>query len=62
MWRIVSLVSILFGLVGIAAPAVTPMPWRYGVIYWVGEVSVNFKYFAMLATSVLESVFSFWNL
>ena len=38
------------------------MPWRYGVIYWVGEVPAHHQTYVSLATNLVESVFSFWEL
>ncbi|GAB4307417.1 MAG: hypothetical protein Kow0097_07520 [Candidatus Bipolaricaulota bacterium] len=53
---------LLVGLVGIAAPTITPTPWRYGVIYWVGEVPENPEAYLNMATNWAERVFVFWNL
>ena len=53
---------LLFGFVGLAAPTVTPTPWRYGVIYWVGEVPQRPEAYVNMATNWVERVFRFWGL
>lgn len=36
--KLLGVLVLALGLVGAAAPSLTPMPWRYGVVFWVGEV------------------------
>jgi len=62
MRRVALLCVLLVGLVGIAAPTITPTPWRYGVIYWVGGPPQHPEAYVNMATNWVERVFRFWGL
>ena len=62
MKRTTALLVLLLGVAGIAAPTITPTPWRYGVIYWVGEVPEHPEAYVNMATNWVERVFAFWRL
>ncbi len=62
MRRMALLCVLLVGLVGIAAPTITLTPWRYGVVYWVGEVPENPEVYLNMATNWVGRVFAFWGL
>ncbi len=62
MGRKALLLVLLLGVVGLAAPTVTPTPWRYGVIYWVGGPPQHPEAYVNMATNWVERVFRFWGL
>jgi hypothetical protein len=62
MKRTTALLVLLLGVAGIAAPAITPTPWRYGVFYWVGEVPEHPEAYVNMATNWVDRVFAFWGL
>ena len=62
MRRTALLLVLLLGVVGLAALTVTPTPWRYGVIYWVGELPQRPEAYVNMATNWVERVFRFWGL
>ncbi|MCX7844176.1 MAG: hypothetical protein N2507_02275 [Candidatus Bipolaricaulota bacterium] len=60
--KLLGVLVLAVGLVGAAAPSLTPMPWRYGVVFWVGEVPPQAPTYLTLAQNWVERVFSFWGL
>lgn len=62
MWHALILVVLAWSVMGLTAPAVVPMPWRYGVIHWVAGLPEHPQAYVNMATNWVEQVFSFWGL
>jgi len=62
MKRLTVLLVLLLGIAGIAAPPITPTPWRYGVFYWVGEAPEHAHAYVNMATNWVDRVFSLWGM